>query len=417
MNDDGRGHDALFLRYAAALARFDAVTRRHVSCLLDLDHFRFNAEQLRQRAQGVPLRVATKSLRIRRALTTVLEQPGFSGALAYTLSEALWLRERGIDDVLVGYPESNPDALIQWAQDPHARRSITVTVDSPENVRLVVEANRAASEEARREPLRICIDLDLAWTPTPGLHLGPYRSPVRTETQAAALAHAVVTDPELRLVGVLGYEGHVAATPDADRLFSPAVRAAKRLAIRDVARRRSRMVSAIREVSLHAGQDLEFVNGGGTGSLESTVQDPSVTEASVGSGLIGPALFDHYSQFHPRPSLYFVRPVVRRPNRRTVTVSGGGLIASGPPRRSSLPTIAWPLGLRYARWEGPGEVQTPLLGAAAAQLQIGDPVFFRHAKSGELSEHANLVAVYSGAANEITELWPTYRGEGKAFSA
>ncbi|MGO1183556.1 MAG: alanine racemase [Micrococcaceae bacterium] len=417
MNAAGLEDDVPFHHYARALKRLDADTRRHVSCVLDLDRFLFNADQLRLRAQGVPLRVATKSLRIRGALTTALERPGFSGALAYTLAEALWLHEHGIDDLLVGYPESNAAALTQWAQDPQARRNITVTVDSLENVRLVLDAARSATQGVRQEPLRICIDLDLAWMPTPGLHLGPYRSPVRTESEAAALARAVVAHPELRLVGVLGYEGQVAATPDAGSLLSPMVRAAKQLVIRDVARRRARMVAAIRGVCRQAGQALEFVNGGGTGSLDSTVQDRSVTEASVGSGLIGPALFDNYAEFHPRPSLYFVRPVVRRPTPHTVTVSGGGLIASGPPSRSRRPTIAWPLGLRYARLEGPGEVQTPLHGKATSLLQMGDPVFFRHAKSGELAEHTNLVAVYSEAAQDIVDLWPTYRGEGKAFSA
>jgi D-serine deaminase-like pyridoxal phosphate-dependent protein len=68
--------------------------------------------------------------------------------------------------------------------------------------------------------------------------------------------------------------------------------------------------------------------------------------------------------------------------------------------------------------ESAGEVQTPLVGAAAAALGIGDRVWFRHAKSGELSERIDRFAVVdtdeSGQLSVVDEL-PTYRGEGRSF--
>ena len=59
--------------------------------------------------------------------------------------------------------------------------------------------------------------------------------------------------------------------------------------------------------------------------------------------------------------------------------------------------------------EGAGEVQTPVAGAAADDLRIGDRVWFRHAKAGELCEHVDSLHLVTGTA--ITGELPTYRGE------
>jgi hypothetical protein len=61
-------------------------------------------------------------------------------------------------------------------------------------------------------------------------------------------------------------------------------------------------------------------------------------------------------------------------------VYSSGSIASGPPGWSRQPLPWMPPKLRLLRTEGAGEVRTPLRGAAAAELQVGDQVWFRHAK-------------------------------------
>ncbi|MGW5671296.1 hypothetical protein ACWEVO_25665, partial [Micromonospora sp. NPDC003776] len=63
--------------------------------------------------------------------------------------------------------------------------------------------------------------------------------------------------------------------------------------------------------------------------------------------------------------------------------------------------------------EGAGEVQTPLAGAAATALRVGDRVWFRHAKAGELCERVNEVHLVDG--DTVVSTVPTYRGEGHAF--
>ncbi|MET0726516.1 MAG: amino acid deaminase/aldolase, partial [Leifsonia sp.] len=167
-------------------------------------------------------------------------------------------------------------------------------------------------------------------------------------------------------------------------------------------------VAAVRKVA-----DLEFVNGGGTGSLESTHADASVTEIGAGSGLFGGHLFDNYSRFTPAPAASFALSIVRRPDPDTATILGGGWIASGPPAPDRLPKIVWPAGLTLAPREMAGEVQSPVSGRAARAMRAGDRVWLRHTKSGELSAHVNEFALVDGGA--VTGMTPTYRGEGKAF--
>ncbi len=95
------------------------------------------------------------------------------------------------------------------------------------------------------------------------------------------------------------------------------------------------------------------------------------------------------------------------------TALGGGYLASGSGDAVRLPTPWLPPGLELDPEEGAGEVQTPLIGAAADALAIGDRAYFRHTKAGELCERfASLLLVEDG---EIVDEVPTYRGEGKTF--
>jgi len=96
-----------------------------------------------------------------------------------------------------------------------------------------------------------------------------------------------------------------------------------------------------------------------------------------------------------------------------VTVLGGGYLASGVPGPDRLPQPYLPAGLRYDKNEGAGEVQTPLIGTAADGLRLGDRVWFRHAKAGELCER--FATLYLIEGGRIVDEVPTYRGEGKTF--
>src|ERR1700722_2285079 len=182
----------------------------------------------------------------------------------------------------------------------------------------------------------------------------------------------------------------------------------QRMSAAEVPGRRASIVAPVRQVA-----PLEFVNGGGTGSLERTAAEPAVTELGAGSGLYQPRLFDSYRTFSGRPAALFALPVVRRPGPGVVTALGGGYLSSGPADRARLPLPHLPPGLRLGRQEGAGEVQAPLIGDAADGLAIGANVYMRHAKAGELCER--FASLYLLEGERIVDEVPTYRGEGRCF--
>lgn len=374
--------------------------------LVDLDAFDANAADLVRRAGGTPLRVASKSLRVPALLQRALTSPGFNGVLTYSLREALWLHHQAIsDDLVMGYPTVDRDSLQQLVTSPSAAAAITLMVDSVDHLD-IVDSVRSSKAVA----IRVAIDID-AGLRVSGQHVGPKRSPLHDTAEVLDLARAVVERPGFTLVGVMTYEGQVAGVPDDvpnQRAKSLIVRRLKSASVEQLKVRRQAIGEALAQIAT-----LEFWNAGGSGSVESSAADPVVTEVAAGSGLLVPGLFDHYQSFDPRPAAYFAVPVVRRPSPTMVTVAGGGFIASGPTGADRAP-IPWaPPGLHLTGLEGAGEVQTPLTGHPAGQLRIGDLVWFRHAKSGELFEHTNQVHLLEGTT--ITGAVPTYRGTGNAF--
>jgi D-serine deaminase-like pyridoxal phosphate-dependent protein len=388
-------------RYDAATAQFEPPF-----AVVDLEAFRANAADLVRRARGKPIRVASKSVRCRTLLEKVLATDGFAGVMAFTLPEALWLAAEGLsDDILVAYPTVDRTALAELARDERAAATVTVMVDCTEHLDLIESA-------AVGRPVRVCIDIDAAWRTAGGrVRIGALRSPVRTAEEAAALAREIGRRPGLRLVGLMAYESQIAGVgdnPPGKPLFSRAVRFVQAQSRVELARRRAAIVKAVRREA-----DLEFVNGGGTGSVEKTAAEVAVTEVAAGSGLYQSVLFDNYTNFTGRPAALFALPVVRRPGPAVVTVLGGGYLASGVGDHSRLPQPFLPAGLRFDPKEGAGEVQTPLIGAAADQLEIGDRVYFRHAKAGELCERFAELHLIDG--DKVTATVPTYRGEGKTF--
>lgn len=438
-------------RYDRATANLDPPL-----AIVDLDAFRANAADLVRRAGDKPIRVASKSLRVRQLIARALghdagsapdgtTRPGFTGVMAFSLAEALWLAQPSdsaqrsdpaaapdlaapepaqaaadgpegrsgtgepstadalatpepVEDVLVGYPTVDRNAIARLGASPRLAERITLTFDDIAQLDLVQDVLGPHHPE-----IRLCLDIDTSWRPL-GAWVGARRSPVRSTRDAVRLAREVAERPGFRLVGVLTYEAQVAGTQDG----SPAVRVVKRRSMEEIRSRRAELIRAVREVA-----ELEFVNAGGTGSLEASGADPWVDELTAGSGLLGPALFDGYRDFRPRPAALLAFPVVRRPADRVATVYSGGWIASGPAGRDRSPVPELPRGLRLSTLEGAGEVQTPVLGEAACDLEIGDRVWFRHAKSGEPFEH--LDSVHLVETDRVVATVPSYRGEGRTF--
>jgi D-serine deaminase-like pyridoxal phosphate-dependent protein len=403
--DSHVARNRLWARLSTAVAALDPPPPTPVM-VVDLDAFDANAADLTRRAGGKPIRVASKSLRVPALIERALATPGFHGVLAYTLREALWLDEQCLcDDVVVAYPTVDRGALAVLVSSPAAASRITLMVDDMAHLDVVDSVRRS-----RTTQVRVALDID-AGLRFGGQHVGPKRSPLYDVEDVLRLARQVTDRAGFALVGVMTYEGQVAGVPDdvpSQRARSLVVRRLKAASMTQLAERRRVLAHELAEIAA-----LEFWNAGGSGSVEATAADRTVTEVAAGSGLLVPGLFDHYQSFSPRPAAFYGLPVTRRPSEAMVTVHGGGFIASGAVGDDRAPLPWAPPGLHLTSLEGAGEVQTPLTGHPAALLRIGDLVWFRHAKSGELFEHTGTVRLLAGS--EFVDEVPTYRGCGHAW--
>jgi len=374
---------------------------------LDLDLFDANARAIAEAAGDKKVRIASKSIRCVDALRRILSAGSvFQGIMCFTGREAVWLAGQGFDDLLLGYPIWNRDEIEGIARLVHEGRSIVLMVDSTEHVEHI---ERIAQAAGVRVP--VCLDIDMS-SAYPGLRFGVWRSPLGGWPQARPIVERIAASKSVRLDGVMGYEAQIAGLGDnipGQALQNRIVRLLKKRSIVEVARRRSEVLEGIRSLGL----PLRIVNAGGTGSLASSRLEPGVTEITAGSGFYSPLLFDAYRGFRYEPAAGFAISVVRKPAPSVYTCLGGGYVASGAPGNEKLPRPYLPAGMRLMPREGAGEVQTPLRYVGAQPLAIGDPVFFRHAKAGELCERFDLLHAVSNGTIEGEYL--TYRGMGECF--
>jgi D-serine deaminase-like pyridoxal phosphate-dependent protein len=377
---------------------------------VDLDAMWANSADMLRRAAGKPIRVASKSLRCRPLLRTILDrEEGYRGLMTFTLPETLWLAREGFTDLLLAYPTTDHAALSELGrltgEDPDG--APIVMVDSVEHLDLIEVATGSVSA-----PIRVCLDFDASlWLAGGRVKIGPKRTPIHTTEQARALAEEIARRPGLALVAFMSYEGHIAGLGDVvpgNPVKSAVIQRLQRTSFSELTERRAAAIASVREVA-----DLELVNAGGTGDLHLVADEPAITEATAGSGFYAPALFDTYRAFTPEPAAMFALAISRRPSPSTVTALGGGYLASGLGGKDRMPVPYLPEGLTVDSLEGTGEVQTPLHGEPAKHLRVGDHVYFRHVKAGELCERFDRLHLVSG--DRVVDALPTYRGEGRTF--
>jgi D-serine deaminase-like pyridoxal phosphate-dependent protein len=393
---------------ASTFADYQAAIRGRALPLafVDLDAIDENTRRLLLLAEGKSLRVATKSLRTPALIRRVVEKGAaqVSGLMTYSARETALLGAEGFRDLLLAYPTVTPSDVLEVARANREGAVVSVVADAPEHL----EALDAGARQAGTR-IPVVVDVDVSYHALGSVHLGVLRSPLRSPADVVAFASRISAFPNLVLRGFMAYEAQVAGIADHDP-FAPRLdrvkRAIKALSRPDVAKTRAEIVKLGRE----AGLEWSVFNGGGTGSLKSSAADPSLTEVTAGSGFFASHLFDHYRDVPLVPAAFFALQVVRKPRADVVTCHGGGYVASGEAGVSRLPRPVWPAGLSLIALEGAGEVQTPLRVPAGVKLEVGDPVFFRHAKAGELAEHFGEWVLVKGG--KVVGEAKTYRGLG-----
>ena len=387
--------------------------RRFPLAFVDLDRFDRNVAYVAstQRATGKTIRVASKSIRCLELIRRIFEKggPAYRGILAFTMEEAAFLIDNGLDDIIVAYPSVQPSDLALFVEKTGAGADLSLMADSIDHLKAFSRAGQEAGVE-----LKVCLDVDMSFKPFgQRVHLGVRRSPLHSPGQVLDLARAGQDLPWMKITGVMGYEAQVASLNDdipGQGLKNRFARMFKQKSVKELTGRRAEMIRGLKDMGITPG----VVNGGGSGSLMSTGRDKSVTEVTAGSAFYAPGLFTHFQEVSFEPSAFFGLQVARIPKTGMVTCQGGGYIGSGEVNANRLPWPVMPEGLAYLSMEGAGEVQTPLtLPPGCPDLHLGDPVFFQHAKAGELCERFN--ELYLVQDNKIIGSTPTYRGQGKAF--
>lgn len=374
---------------------------------VDLNLFDENVKNIIPRAGDKKIRVASKSVRCSSLLRRVLDSnPVYQGLMCFTVSEAVYLSQQGFDDLLVAYPTTQINHLKAACTEVAKGKTLIMMVDSKEHL---VSHQTAAS--AAGVTLQVCMDVDMS-SKFPGVHFGVLRSKVTNEKLAAGLYEEIQQCSNLNLMGIMGYEAQIAGLGDnypGQALKNLGVKILKGKSIKEVATRRNTVVKRLQSM----GAVVPLINGGGTGSLESTREEDVVTEVTVGSGFYSSALFDNYTMFKHLPSAGYAIEIVRQPVPGIYTCHGGGYTASGSIAVDKQPKPYLPEGTKLTPNEGAGEVQTPIAYSGPEVLELGDPILMRHSKAGELCERFNSLLLISNG--KVVDEVLTYRGEGQCF--
>lgn len=375
---------------------------------VDLDFFDENVLAVAKRAGEKRIRIASKSIRCTALLRRVLDHSDqYQGIMCFTAREAVWLSEQGFDDLLVAYPTLEPTALEQVAQAVKKGCKIYLMTDKKEHL----EAINAAGKEAE-VVLPVCLDLDVS-SAYLGLYFGVHRSSLTNLESLKNYWEQLQKLPYVQLEGLMGYEAQIAGVGNQTKgqgLKNKVIQLLQRHSIGQVRQKRAQAVAFLEE---QLGKSLTFVNGGGTGSLESTREEKVVTELTAGSAFFSPTLFDNYRDFQHLPAAGYALEIVRQPQATIYTCLGGGYVASGMIGKDKAPQPYLPKGCQLNPNEMAGEVQTPIHYSGTENLQLGDPIFMRHSKAGELCERFTELLVLQN--DKLLGALPTYRGDGQCF--
>ena len=265
--------------------------------LVDLPKLERNIATMRRiivTEAGVNWRPHTKSIKIPELVRKLLDA-GARGVTCAKLGEAEVLAAAGIRDILianqvVGAAKMARLAALRRHADP------IVAVDSEAHVTALAEAGRQAGS-----PVRVVVEVNIAMN----------RAGVEPGEPVVALAQRVSERGELRLAGLMGWEG--------GRLASIADPAEKRRAIETAVGKLTASAGACRA----AGLPVDIVSCGGTGTYWISAAVPGVTEVQAGGGIFGDV---HYRQDYGvehEQALTILTTVASRPTPTRIVCDAG----------------------------------------------------------------------------------------------
>lgn len=378
------------------------------SAWLDLDALDANIALVNKMTKGVHLRIATKSVRSVDVLNYIKNKsPNFLGLMSFSAAESVYLLEQGFDNILCAYPTLDKASIAKTIPFVKAGAVMVWMVDNIEQWQVLEDVGRANDT-----CLEVCLDINMSMS-LPKIYFGTKRSRLFTVNDVKKLLKQSKKFTYSKVTAMMGYEGQIAGLPESlpdKAILAPAIRGLKSLSKKQVSSRRPKIAHWLN----NNGYPLTIVNGGGSGSMAFTCAQPEVTEITVGSAYYYPALFSYMDSMQDfTPAAGFVLPVTRHPEPKVITCHGGGFIASGALGSDKSPMIVYPNNLAILKDEGFGEVQTPMQATGKLTVDIGDHVWLRHSKAGELCEHFNEIITYRN--QEDCGTMQTYRGAGQCF--
>lgn len=372
---------------------------------LDFDALDHNISTVQNACGQKNIRIATKSVRSVEILRYLQKNvPNVTGLMTFTAAETIFLLQQHFDDLLIGYPVMEVAAVRQLLLFVKAGKTVTFMVDKREHVRFLAELGQELGVR-----VQVCIDINVS-NDFKLLYFGTKRSSLHSLESLTPFLDYIKKQEFIKVVGAMGYEAQIAGVGNRP------VNAVKGKFIEVMQLQAKKLVTQFRRLAIaHIKAyfpSLHFVNGGGSGSMAYTAQQKEITEITVGSAFYAPALFDQFTHLQLEKAAGFALSVTRKPERNIVVCHGGGYTASGAISADRLPVFYEPTFFSYLSLEGAGEVQTPVK-VKRKTVNIGDTLYFRHAKAGELCERFQELHGIRG--DKYVGAYTTYRGDGQCF--
>ncbi|MEG0259991.1 MAG: amino acid deaminase/aldolase [Lysinibacillus sp.] len=372
---------------------------------LDMDALDQNIHTVKQACGDKKIRIATKSIRsveiLRYIEQKLLQTVGF---MTFTAAETLFLLEQDFDELLIGYPTMEKTAVRHILQYVKNGRQVTFMVDKVEHIAFLAQL-----AEEMDVVVSVCIDVNMS-NNFKVIYFGTKRSSLNSLAALTPILRFLVQQKYVQVIGAMGYEAQIAGVGNkpANHLKGKVIEQLQKRAAQQVTQFRRLAIAHIKAYF----PDIRFVNGGGTGSMQYTAEQREVTEVTVGSAFYAPALFDLFSHLQLEKATGFALRVTRQPEENIVVCHGGGYIASGATGADRHPVFYEPQYFQFLNLEGAGEVQTPIR-VKDKVIGVGDTLYLRHAKAGELCERFQVLHAIRG--EQYAGPYVTYRGDGQCF--